>query len=105
LWAAPAGNLESAKLGGSPGAAKPDNLLGFGWSEYSFTTALLTDAQPIDDPMVALGMASLQIFQQAPSLAYHDQQSTSRTMVLAMDAKMLIEVVDPLTQDGNLYLG
>ena len=101
----PTGNLESTRDAGNRGGVKPDNLLSFGWSEFTFTNALLTDAQPIDNLMVALRMASLQILQQAAPLSHHDKQSTSRTMVFTMDAKMLIQVVDPLTQDGDLHLG
>ena len=58
---------------GKPGYVKPDNLLSFGWSEFTFTNALLTDAQPIDNLMVALRMASLQILQQAAPLSHHDK--------------------------------
>jgi hypothetical protein len=73
----PAGDLESSKGAGNPGVVKPDNLLSFGWSVFTFTTKLLTDAQPFDNPVVALRMASLQILQQSAPLAHHDQQSTS----------------------------
>jgi hypothetical protein len=44
---------------GKPGAVKPNDLLSFGWSEYTVTTGLLADAQPIDNRLVAFRIASL----------------------------------------------
>src|SRR5207249_3930253 len=38
-------------------------------------TALLTDAQALDNLLVSFGVPALQILQQAPPLAYHHQQS------------------------------
>ncbi len=45
------------------------------------------------------------VIQKIPSLAYHLQQAPAGVMVLLVGAQMLGQVVDPLGQYGDLYLG
>jgi hypothetical protein len=47
----------------------------------------------------------VQVIEQAPALSHHHQQSTPGTMVLVIFLQMFRQMIDPLSQKGNLHIG
>src|SRR5271157_672356 len=86
----------------SRGVAARKKFVALGIPELSAQYRLLTDAQPLDNPLITLRIQALEILQQAPSFAHHHEQTTARRVILAMNAKMLIQIVDSFAQQGYL---
>src|SRR5579863_4762275 len=90
------------RSGGSLGLHQ---LPSYSTANYLIPTALLTDAQALDDLLVPFGVPIFKILEQAAPLTDHNQQAASRRMVLAVHLEMAVEVGNPLTQDRNLHFG
>ena len=55
--------------------------------------------------VIALGVDALQIIEQTPALADHDQQPAPRVKILFVRAEMVGQVADAFRQDRDLHLG
>jgi hypothetical protein len=66
---------------------------------------LLAEAQFGDDGSVALDVLFVEVCELAAAMAHHFQESTSRVVVLSVDAQMLSEMVDSVGEHSNLNLG
>src|SRR5437763_15917963 len=62
-------------------------------------------AKPSDQGGVALGVRALQIVEQPPAQADHDQEAAPRVKILLMGAEMVGQIADALRQDRHLHLG
>ena len=60
--------------------------------------------QFLRDRLITAQVVVLQIFQQAPALADHHQQSATRTMIFFVGLQMLGQMIDPLREQGNLHV-
>ena len=64
---------------------------------------LPTQAQALDQRLVALGIGLLEVGQQAATLVHHLEQSATRMMILVVVGEMLGQVLDARGQQGDLY--
>lgn len=58
----------------------------------------------MDQALISLVIAFLEIIEQPPSLSYELKETAARVMILDMDLKVLGEVLNTLTQQGYLNL-
>jgi hypothetical protein len=58
-----------------------------------------------DEASITLHVLSTQIVQKPPTLADHQEQTTTAVVIVLVIAKMLGQVVDPLGEQCNLDLG
>jgi len=77
-------------------AARPLFLLG---------SILFADSQPLDESLVAAELRSLQVIQQTPALTHQFEQAAARGVVLLMGFQVSRQVLDSLSQYGNLHFG
>ncbi len=63
---------------------------------------LLPDAEPSDYFPVACDVFLLEIIQEPPALADHFQQTAAGMVVLLVGLEVLLQVLDPLAQQGDL---
>ena len=52
----------------------------------------------MDQTLISLVIAFLEIIEQPPSLSYQLKETAARVMILDVNLKMLGEVLNPLTQ-------
>ena len=71
----------------------------------SFQIVLLAQTQLGNDGAVTLDILLLEIVEKVSSLTDHLQQTAAGVMILLVDLHMLGQIVDPLGQDCDLYLG
>ena len=65
---------------------------------------LLPDAEPSDYFPVAGDVFLLEIIQKPPALADHFQQAAAGVVVFLVGLEVLLQVLDPLAQQGDLNL-
>jgi hypothetical protein len=65
---------------------------------------LFPDAQPLDQTSVSLEIVAFEIVEKASALADQHEKPAAGVMILNVDLEVPREVVDPLTQQGNLNL-
>jgi hypothetical protein len=95
-----------AILTGKPGDRFTDtNFLAENPKAFSIDTGLLADAQLLNDLFVRLRVTPFQVLQMPLAPAHHVEQSTPRSMVLAMGTEVFVEVVNPLAEQRNLNFG
>ena len=70
-----------------------------------FVSTLLSQAQFFNNGTIPCDVVFLQVTEQISSVTYHFQQTASAVMVLVIPFQMLVEIIDTLGQNGNLYLG
>src|ERR1700751_3868991 len=64
-----------------------------------------TDAEALDEGLVALAVGILQIVQKATALVDHLQQPATRVMILLVIGEVLRKMLDARGQQGNLHFG
>src|SRR5436190_18705751 len=57
----------------------------------------------LNDSAIAVDVTPLHVLQQTPPPADHLQQATTAMMILLVDAEVIVEVVDPLRENRDLY--
>ena len=72
---------------------------------WGCSPALTTDTEPGDKTPVTVDVVGLHIVQQAAAAADQLHQASPGVVVAPVHLEVLGEVVDPLSEDGNLYLG
>jgi hypothetical protein len=67
-------------------------------------SGLLAQLELLGDGLVTGGVGGVEIIQQPPALADHDQQSTAGAVILLVCLEMLGEVVDTLGEERDLHV-
>jgi hypothetical protein len=83
--------------------AHPFALLAKGWDSKLFP--LLADAELPNDRLVALGIVSLEVVEQATPLADQHEQAAARAVVLLVRLEVVRQLANAFTDDGDLNLG
>jgi len=65
---------------------------------------LVAESQSLHDASISLNVLALQILQQTASLPDQFQQTSPRMVILGVDFEVLGEIVDALTEQGDLDL-
>jgi hypothetical protein len=68
-------------------------------------SVLFSQSQTPDQRSVTLEILVFQIIQQISPLPHHLQKTPSRMMILLVNLQVLVQIVDPVGQDGYLHLG
>src|ERR1700683_2510756 len=68
-------------------------------------TTLLADAKFPNDNLVALGIVSLEVVEQATPLADQHKQAAARAVVLLVRLEVIRQLANAFTDDGDLNLG
>jgi hypothetical protein len=63
---------------------------------------LLADTKSLNNGLIALGIVSLQVIEQATALANQHEQTAPGTVILLVSLKMLGQLTNALTQQRNL---
>ena len=66
---------------------------------------LLSDAELLDDCSVSLDVYSLKVAKKVSSVTNHFKKTATAVMVVVVVLKMLVERVDSVSKDSNLYFG
>src|ERR1022692_3095693 len=66
---------------------------------------LLADAEFPNDRLVALGIVSLEVVEQATPLADQHEQAAARAVVLLVRLEVVRQLANAFTDDGDLDLG
>ncbi len=74
-------------------------------SEASISQALLADAELSNDRLIALGIVSLEVVEQATPLADQHEQAAARAVVLLVRFEVVRQLANAFTDDGDLNLG
>jgi hypothetical protein len=72
-----------------------------GW----FLQRLLADAEFTNDGLIALGIVSLEVIEQATPLADQHKQAAARAVVLLVHFEVVCQLANAFTDDGDLNLG
>ena len=67
-----------------------------------FKQVLATQAQTLDQRQVTRFFLALDVVEQTTTLTHHDQQTGARVEVVLVLFHVFGEVLDPLSEDGNL---
>src|SRR6266478_1306515 len=67
--------------------------------------SLLADPQPLDEALVTLEIAPLQVVEKPAPLPHELQQTTTGVVVLAMHLEVLGQVPDTIAEERDLHLG
>src|ERR1043166_6840973 len=67
--------------------------------------SLLADPQPLDEALVTLEIAPLQVVEKPAPLPHELQQATTGVVVLAMHLEVLGQVHDAIAEERDLHLG
>jgi len=70
-----------------------------------FSPGLLADAEFPNDRLVALGIVSLEVVEQATPLADQHEQAAARAVVLLVRLEVVRQLANAFTDDGDLNLG
>jgi hypothetical protein len=62
----------------------------------------VADPEPLNERLISLWTAALQVIEQPATTRHHAQQSAPGVMVLPMSLKVLRELTDSFGQKGNL---
>ena len=73
-------------------------------SRVSFAS-LLADAELSNDGLIALGIVSLEVVEQATPLADQHEQAAARAVVLLVRLEVVRQLANAFTDDGDLNLG
>src|SRR3984957_3215523 len=66
---------------------------------------LLADAELSNDRLIALGIVSLKVVEQATPLADQHEQAAARAVVLLVRFEVIRQLANAFTNDGDLNLG
>jgi hypothetical protein len=66
---------------------------------------LLADAELPNDRLIALGIVSLEVVEQATPLADQHEQAAARAVVLLVRLEVVRQLANAFTDDGDLNLG
>ncbi len=66
---------------------------------------LLADAELPNDRLIALGIVSLEVVEQATPLADQHEQAAARAVVLLVRLEVVRQLANAFTNDGDLNLG
>jgi hypothetical protein len=66
---------------------------------------LLTDSEPLDQPVIPIGILALQIVEQAPAPGDELQETAAGVVVLRVRLEMVGQVSDPVRQERDLDFG
>ena len=93
----------NARPGFQTKAAFSDTL----WEQFPglISQALLADAELANDRLIALGIVSLEVVEQATSLADQHEQAAARAVVLLVRLEVVRQLANAFTDDGDLDLG
>lgn len=69
-----------------------------------YKNRLAADSKALNQSLVALRTAIFQIVEQLATTGHHSQQPAPGVMVFTMRFKMLSQLENALTQEGDLYL-
>src|SRR2546426_5770438 len=69
------------------------------------TGSLLPDPQPLDEALVALEIAPLQVIEKPAPLPHELQQPTTGVVVLAVQLEVPRQVPDAIAEERDLHLG
>ncbi len=67
--------------------------------------SLLADAELPNDRLIALGIVSLEVVEQATPLADQHKQAAARAVVLLVRLEVVCQLANAFTNDGDLNLG
>ena len=70
-----------------------------------FLHRLLTDTKLSDDRTIAFDILLLEVVQKVSSVTYHLQKSAAGVVILLVNLDVFSQLVDPLGEDSDLYLG
>jgi hypothetical protein len=76
-----------------------------GVPSLGLSLVLATDSQALDDLLVAVCVATLQIVQEAAAPIHHHQQAAPGRVIFLVELEMLRQLRDSLAQYGDLYFG
>src|SRR6266480_3129 len=63
----------------------------------------IPESEFLDDSPVALDVGALHVIQQATTTSDHPQQTAPAVMILLVDAEVIVEIVDPVCENRDLY--
>ena len=66
---------------------------------------LLSDFQLLDDGAVTLDIVLSQVVQEAATMTNHLQKAATAVVILLVHLQMLVQGVDAVGQNGDLYFG
>src|SRR6202162_3353142 len=69
------------------------------------TFPLFADAELPNDRLIALGIVSLEVVEQATPLADQHEQAAARAVVLLVRFEVVCQLANAFTDDGDLNLG
>src|SRR5271169_6025589 len=69
------------------------------------TVSLLADAEFPNDSLIALGIVSLEVVEQATPLADQHKQAAARAVVLLVHLEVVRQLANAFTDNGDLNLG
>jgi hypothetical protein len=81
----------------------PRNSLAYVWQWALARTNLAANAQLLNERLISLRAASLQILQEPSAPGNHGKQTSARVMILQVRLEVLGQLGDPLTQDRYLH--
>ena len=67
--------------------------------------ALVAKLELLGDGLIAGGIGAVEVIQQAPALADHDQQAAARAVIFVVFLKVPGQRGDALGEEGNLHVG
>src|SRR5208282_4775157 len=70
-----------------------------------YFASLLADAELPNDRLIALGIVSLEVVEQATPLADQHEQAAARAVVLLVRLEVVRQLANAFTNDGDLNLG
>jgi hypothetical protein len=70
-----------------------------------FISQLFADAELPDDRLIALGIVSFEVVEQATPLADQHEQAAARAVVLLVRFEVIRQLANAFTNDGDLNLG
>ena len=74
-------------------------------SSFDRSRALAAQTKPLDQLPIAIFIFAAQVGQQAAPATHQFQQTTARVMIVRVSFQMFNELINPLSQEGNLHLG
>ena len=66
---------------------------------------LLSDVQLSNDRTVALDICLLEVVEKVSSVTYHLKKTTAAMVILVVNLEVLVERIDSVSKNSNLYLG
>ena len=85
------------------GGVLSDTFLGT--ISLGYSRKLLADAELSNDRLIALGIVSFEVVEQATPLADQHEQAAARAVVLLVHLEVVRQLANAFTDDGDLNLG